>query len=722
MIKPSTSVATSATTVATAAVSAATAKTTTRAIPSSTPAMSQPVSIQCQDIDHIQQQVRHTERSWKFWRETLGSPRFIVAPMVDQSELPWRLLSRRYGAELCYTPMLHADNFASQKTYRDTYFKTCPEDRPLIVQFCANDPDVLLKAAQLVAPHCDAVDINLGCPQGIARRGHYGSFLQEDMGLIRRLVEILHQNLSVPVTCKIRILDDSSVESSIKYAKMLEKAGCHLLVVHGRTREQKGPNTGLASWRHIHAIKKSVSIPVCANGNIAQYADIAACLAATGVDGVMSSEGNLCNPALFAGIQPSVFRMAEEYLDLCGKYPTPVGWIRAHLFKMWHACLPLHADLRSRLATAKELPEIVCLTKDLKKRMEESKDGPLTPEPPIEPWPAISFHEAERMLNSKPSIPEIRPLHICQPHIRGRSIITRALNAVADGSEGTTDPSVSKRTNSLSTEDLPPELKDLATELQAKINQGKLSKTAAKKKLRYARKRALKFRAKESKSTNLASRINVDSESSLDTHRLSKRRRVDEFEKGAQFIIDCTLKSTGLSDDKLLVRMGAVSQRCAASTSKNKFHFPLHLAGTSENILDECRRQNAAFDKYNITASDYGVNDYIKKFFGTGSPVQIVLMTNDQCAKSIDDVECGKAYVIPALLGIISNDTIAEQAKKNGWLLRRLPVKECSDSLQLKSGKSNITMFSPNQVLDILITYSNAGGIKPWTSAIQDCL
>lgn len=300
------------------------------------------------------------ERAWEHWRR-LGEPKLVVAPMVDNSELPFRMLCRRYGAGAAYTPMLHSRIFTECDKYRRMEFTTCEEDRPLFVQFCANDPDILLDAAKVVEPYCDYVDINLGCPQRIAKRGNYGAFLMDNLPLIKSLVQNLAQNLNVPVSCKIRIFP--SLQDTITYANMLQEAGCSLLAVHGRTRDEKDGKKFRADWDAIKAVKDSVRIPVLANGNVRHMEDVHECLEHTGAVGVLSAESLLENPALFAGFCTTEWRdegngqikndgrldqadLAIEYLKLCEQYPVPWKMIRSHMHKMLGDWFKIHPHVR----------------------------------------------------------------------------------------------------------------------------------------------------------------------------------------------------------------------------------------------------------------------------------------------------------------------------------------------------------------------------------------
>ena len=88
-------------------------------------------------------------------------------------------------------------------------------------------------------------------------------------------------------------------EATLNLAKVIETAGCSLLVVHGRTKEHNKTDNREANWAIIKKIKESLSIPVVANGGMATYEDCIKCLELTGCDGVMSSESILEYPALF---------------------------------------------------------------------------------------------------------------------------------------------------------------------------------------------------------------------------------------------------------------------------------------------------------------------------------------------------------------------------------------------------------------------------------------
>ncbi|XP_004933624.1 tRNA-dihydrouridine(16/17) synthase [NAD(P)(+)]-like isoform X1 [Bombyx mori] len=338
------------------------------------------------------------------WIFELNNPQFVVAPMVDASELAWRLLCRRHGANLCYTPMLHSNVFTKDAKYRKDNLVTCEEDRPLIVQFCGNNPEIMASAAKLAEEYCDAIDINLGCPQSIAKRGRYGSFLQDDWELLKEIVTAMSKAVSIPITCKVRIFED--IDKSVNYAKMLEASGCKLLTVHGRTREQKGPLTGIASWKHIKAIRESVSIPMLANGNIQCLEDVYRCIEYTKVDGVMSAEGILTNPALFEGINPVTWELAEEYLELVYRYPCPSSYVRGHLFKIFHKIFTFdeNNDDRQLLATAQNINDFKKVCENLKNKYQPYQEG------------KIHYEDEENI--SRTGYNLILPPWICQPYVR----------------------------------------------------------------------------------------------------------------------------------------------------------------------------------------------------------------------------------------------------------------------------------------------------------------
>ena len=319
-----------------------------------------PGSFECETWE-----TKRCNESWEWWRK-LGSPRYTCAPMVNNSELAFRRLVRKYGCELTYSPMISARKFLALPSdeARLALVEPDPADRPFIVQFAGDDPEHVLEAGRIIERLgvADAIDINLGCPQPQAVRDHYGSILMEEPELVERIVATAARGLGLPVTVKMRVFENRA--RTVELAQRIQRAGAWLLAVHGRTRSATH-HEGECDWTMIRAVKESLRIPVIANGGpVRTRADADRCLRETRCDSVMCAIGLLLDPRLFAregGPPPDPLALAHEYLDFAAGAPTTPGVsVRDHLQKLLRpllcpasfrrgGCTDAHRDLWSVL-------------------------------------------------------------------------------------------------------------------------------------------------------------------------------------------------------------------------------------------------------------------------------------------------------------------------------------------------------------------------------------
>ena len=223
--------------------------------------------------------------AWAWW-QSLGSPRFVCAPMVWQSETAFRrMVTDLGGCTLAYTPMMHADQLLQNNDAAKGHLADLQLDMahhrsyPLIGQLCSTDPAEFVRAARIVEPYVDAIDLNLGCPQRTAQLGGFGAFLMERPDTVAAMVRRASTELGKPVCCKIRVFE--SVERTVAFAQLLEKSGCSLLAVHARTRAQRH-HEGAPHYATIRAVVEAVSIPVIANGGVCNRREALGVIASTG--------------------------------------------------------------------------------------------------------------------------------------------------------------------------------------------------------------------------------------------------------------------------------------------------------------------------------------------------------------------------------------------------------------------------------------------------------
>ncbi|HUI11600.1 MAG TPA: tRNA dihydrouridine synthase DusB [Bacteroidota bacterium] len=248
----------------------------------------------------------------------------LLAPMEDVTDLPFRLICKRLGADIVYTEFVNSDGLVrgSRKTKQKMLF--LEEERPVGIQIYGGDIASMEGAAHMASElNPDLIDINCGCwVRDVAMRGA-GAGLLRDLPRMEKIARTVVGASTVPVTLKTRLGWDASSIRIVEVARMCRDAGIAALTVHCRTRDQG--HKGAVDYSWIPRIKEAVDLPVIVNGDIVTPDNVQEVFAATGCDAVMIGRG--------AVINPWIFRQAKHFLATGEHLPDATVEERVALLK-----------------------------------------------------------------------------------------------------------------------------------------------------------------------------------------------------------------------------------------------------------------------------------------------------------------------------------------------------------------------------------------------------
>ncbi len=252
----------------------------------------------------------------------------LLAPMAGVTDYSFRILCKEMGAGVVYSEFVSAHGIIreNEKTLDMIHFTEM--ERPIGIQIFGDSPEVMAKAARVVADKFqpDIIDINYGCPVPKITKKGAGSAALKDLCLMDDITTAVVESVpDLPVTVKMRAGWDMSNIVAIEAGPRLEKVGVKAIALHPRTTKQS--YKGSANWNLIKELKQTVSIPVIGNGDIKKPEDVVRMFDETGCDAVMVARAALGNPwffkqatALLLGASLPPIPNTHERIDMCKRH------------------------------------------------------------------------------------------------------------------------------------------------------------------------------------------------------------------------------------------------------------------------------------------------------------------------------------------------------------------------------------------------------------------